>query len=90
MNTFHDLARRVSEVAAPTLDVDGLIAEGEQRLHRRRMTAVLQPSRPSRYRRRRQRRRKCAAAVEGPVDKPNKPDSPTTQGLRAGDTQDRL
>jgi len=41
MNTFHDLASRVDGVGTPTLDVDGLIAQGEQRLHRRRMTAVL-------------------------------------------------
>ena len=41
MNSFHELARRVSDMAAPPVDVDGLIAQGEQRLHRRRMRAVL-------------------------------------------------
>ena len=41
MNTFHDLARRVSDVTAPPVDVDGLIAQGEKRLHRRRVRAVL-------------------------------------------------
>ena len=41
MNAFQDLARRVDDVTAPTVDVDGLIARGEQRLHRRRMTTVL-------------------------------------------------
>ncbi len=41
MNSFDDLSRRVDRVTAPTLDVEGLIARGEQRLHRRRVTAVL-------------------------------------------------
>ena len=41
MNSFHDLARRFDGVAAPPVDVDALVAQGEQRLHRRRMAAVL-------------------------------------------------
>jgi hypothetical protein len=41
MNTFHDLARRVDGVAAPTLDLDGLIAQGEHRLRRRRVAATM-------------------------------------------------
>jgi hypothetical protein len=40
MNTFHDLARRVDDVAAPTLDLDALIAQGEQRVRRRRTAAT--------------------------------------------------
>ena len=41
MNSFQDLARRFDGVAAPSVDVDALVAQGEQRLHRRRMAAVL-------------------------------------------------
>ncbi len=41
MNSFQDLARRVDGVAAPPVDVDALVAQGEQRLHRHRMAAVL-------------------------------------------------
>ena len=41
MNSFQDLARRFDGVAAPSVDVDELVAQGEQRLHRRRMAAVL-------------------------------------------------
>lgn len=41
MNSFDDLSRRVDRMTAPTLDVEGLIARGERRLHRRRVTAVL-------------------------------------------------
>jgi hypothetical protein len=41
VNTFQDLARRVNGIAAPIVDVDALVARAEQRLHRRRMAAVL-------------------------------------------------
>ena len=41
MNSFDDLSRRVDRMTAPTLDVEGLIARGEQRLRRRRVTAVV-------------------------------------------------
>jgi hypothetical protein len=41
VNSFQDLARRFDDVAAPPVDVDALVAKGEQRLRRHRMTAVL-------------------------------------------------
>lgn len=41
MNSFQDLAHRVDDLVAPTLDVEALVAQGEQRLHRRRMAAGL-------------------------------------------------
>ena len=41
MNSFQDLARRFDDVAAPPVDVDALVAQGEQRLHRHRLVAVL-------------------------------------------------
>jgi hypothetical protein len=40
MSTFHDLSRRVGDLAAPTVDVDELVALGEQRLRRRRVTGA--------------------------------------------------
>jgi hypothetical protein len=40
MSTFQDLARRADSLATPAIDVDALIARGEQRLRRRRVTAV--------------------------------------------------
>jgi hypothetical protein len=40
MTTFHDLARRADGLETVPLDVDALIARGEQRLRRRRLAAV--------------------------------------------------
>jgi hypothetical protein len=41
VNTFQDLGRRVDGVTAPTPDLDGLIAQGERRLRRRRIAATM-------------------------------------------------
>jgi hypothetical protein len=83
MTTFEDLARRADDVPAPSLDLDVLVARGEQRLRRRRLAAVAT----------------AAAAVgvmilggvlvggadprsSGPVDLPGRHDSPTVAAAR--------
>lgn len=41
MTSFHELARRTESLAEPALDIEALVAEGERRLRRRRVAAVV-------------------------------------------------
>ena len=83
MTGFSDLARRAQHLAAPPLDLDDLVARGEQRLRRRRVATLAT----------------AAAVVvvmilggvlvggvdqrsSGPVDRPGRHDSPKAAAIR--------